>query len=93
MVKKKTKIDDLEDFEMEEEEAPEVVEEIEEKPTAQEDVVNNFIKVIDDRVEKLTTAISTNQKYIKGLYSSQKIIEEKLEKVQDNFNILLEETK
>lgn len=93
MVKKKTKVDDLEDFEMEPE--PEVQEFDEEQIEEQEpqDVAKEFMKSIDEKLEKLTNAISTNQKYIKELYATQKVLEQRQDGLDNNFKILLRDLK
>ena len=76
---------------MNSEEAPK--EEVEEEEISQENIVNDFIKTIDEKQDRLIKAISTNQKYIKELYNSHKLLEEKQERLQENFNILLKEEK
>ena len=91
MVKKETTVEELEDFELEEKEPIEEEEEtIEENP---EDVVEQFMKSIDEKLSKLTKAISINQKYIRELYATQKLLEDRQDKLHENFKLLLEDKK
>ncbi len=85
MAIKKTKPDELGELDLEagevEPEAPDIEEAIH-----PEDTVEEFTKIIDDKLEKIKIVITSNQKYLKLLW-------EKVAELEDNFKLLWQEGK
>lgn len=91
MAEKKPKVEDINKFNPQETSEEEPIEE--EDLQDPEDVARQFMEEIDLKLENITKAIRTNQKYIKELYSIQKLLEERQDRLHDNFKQLLDDIK